>query len=552
MSLSIADRLIGGVLGLVVVSFFLVGSVAGASHWTLPYDATITMCKIVDSNLVVVSTGTELKGVDLRSGAQLWTVPGISCRGNNDFGLIPGTPYAVATDEVVEEVRDERTHALYRKFHNRLIVLDYSTGEQKWNSDALGIYSVIGLYPLHQLGAIMVCGRDEELKYWMASVDLETGALTWENRDFFTDRDALVFRDPMADWTLDGNQLPVFDTDSTMLTLFNKRALRKWNARTGELIWESETGEKNAPTLRDGYALMILNDDHSIVYVPGDEVVHAFHTADGSSVWPDEPKLKGRVRQMELTDRGLFLKGGPGIDGKGGKHFVTMVNPQTGEELWLQPCTKFKRGKISQALVEQDTCFVYNDKRIFAVCLDDGSFTARGEELKIEGDDWEINLSRHERGFLLLSAQNLILVDPEGYPITHVRLKEPGTSFLLKAAAFTATVALNTLSAMYVQVPVYSTSTYMTYLYPTVNLMRFPQYGNSTDAPHYMYMLTNVEVDEGEEEQKGPGLAKVSKANGEIVGKIIVGDKSPMYSIDNSESLVVYVEDDTTVICADL
>jgi outer membrane protein assembly factor BamB len=537
-------------LGLMVCSTGLCQ--AGQTVWSTPIEGKITMCKIVDSSIIVRSTETDLSGMDLRTGEILWTLAGVSCRGEGQFGLVPGTSYAIATDGVVEEQRDDRSRALVKKVHDRLVALDYRQGVELWNTDGLNMFSVVGYFPLHHLGSVMVCGRDELFNYRMAAVDLATGELIWENPNFFTERNAVVFHDPTADWTLDGNQLPVLDTDTTMITMLNNVALRKWNATTGELIWETELGTRKAPTLRDGYPLMMLSDDRSVVYVPAEENMFAIDTRDGSMVWPEKADLRGRVQQMELLPRGLLLKGGPNSEGKGGKPFVTLIDPQTGLELWEKPFTRIRGFKVSPALVEEDTLYIWSDKKLYAVSLADGSYEERGTELKCEGGDNSFSLTRRNGDFLLLSEQNVMGVGSDGFQTFHTHLKEPGTSFFVKAAAFTATVAINTFSAMYVQVPIYTTTNYMYYVYPTMNLMRFPQYGNSTDAGDYMYMLTNLEVKDADGKQKGPGLAKVDKNTGEIVAKIVLGDKTPMYSIDDTESLVVYVDDETTVVCAEL
>jgi len=70
----------------------------------------------------------------------------------------------------------------------------------------------------------------------------------------------------------------------------------------------------------------------------------------------------------------------------------------------------------------------------------------------------------------------------------------------------------------------------------------------STNTAGHKYILTKVESD-GE---KGPGLVKVSKATGEVVGKIVLKDKKPMYEVDEFENKLFYVKDKKEIICYDL
>ena len=60
----------------------------------------------------------------------------------------------------------------------------------------------------------------------------------------------------------------------------------------------------------------------------------------------------------------------------------------------------------------------------------------------------------------------------------------------------------------------------------------------SMENENMMYINTKF----NEQGQKGFGLARVDKQQGEVVQKIVIGDREPIYDVDERNSLIFYKE----------
>ena len=133
---------------------------------------------------------------------------------------------------------------------------------------------------------------------------------------------------------MDGHQPPILDTDSTMITFMTCKGVRKWDVRTGDLLWKAELGSKTAPLIKELYAPMVLSEDRQVLYVPGGKGLYAINTLDGSQVWGKRPSLRGRVHQFAVLPDGIVTMGGADAHGEGGRPFITLLDAKSGESLW--------------------------------------------------------------------------------------------------------------------------------------------------------------------------------------------------------------------------
>lgn len=90
----------------------------------------------------------------------------------------------------------------------RCIQLAAVSGEEKWNSDKLGIQSSMGQSLLPSQSALFIYGRNEKGKTWVRLADLETGELRWENKEFFKKRDLHLFSLSKSKQTIVGTGAP--------------------------------------------------------------------------------------------------------------------------------------------------------------------------------------------------------------------------------------------------------------------------------------------------------------------------------------------------------
>ncbi|MEZ5360493.1 MAG: PQQ-binding-like beta-propeller repeat protein [Candidatus Zixiibacteriota bacterium] len=537
-----------GIFGALIIAMlsFPVPTCLAGSTWDVTIDGEPDLCKIIDDTHGIVSTNSSIYGIDLTSGAVSWEIKDWTCKSARHFGAIPNTTLAVSINVVVNEVRNTMTKALDVFKHNEIGVIDYATGDMLWAKDTIDFLSCVGFTLLPKGNALMLCVRDSSDNYWMLSVDVKTGNVIWENKDFFGGDKPETFYMPDSDRMIDGNQAPVFDSDTTMIALYRKNQLQKWNLSTGEMIWQSPLETKSLPVLADGIMPMMLTPDGAELWVPCKKSLQTVSTIDGRVKWSVAPEFKGEVLQIIPLENQIIVKGGPKADGKGGGAFITLIDRATGERVWKEDFKKLRIPKVSPALLSGDSIYVYSNKNIFGISLADGGYAELAKDLDFEGGEKPEYFGKLNDNYLMISAQNMMMLSPTLQPVYHSYNKAPGTSFFLKALSITAQIAINTVSAMYFSIPIYSGGGYTLFMYPALRF-GWPKYGNSISSDDHMFVLTKVEYDEGDKQIEGWGIKAISKADGSVDFQTMIGDKSPEYDVAPSGKAMMYLGADNTV-----
>lgn len=308
---------------------------------------------------------------------------------------------------------------------------------------------------------------------------------------------------------------------------------------TGQLIWESEVKAKASPAPQWGFAPMMLNEAGDILYTPADKTVYAVRTSDGSLVWKKPPKLKGMVYQMRLTPSGLVVKGGPNMEGKDGKPFIQVLDIATGQPIWKKEFKKLK--EATNFVIKDNNIMVYSDKKLYSINIASGDYTELAKDLKFDGKEIPGSLRMRDDGYYLQSSNNLMLVGFDGQVKYHTYHKAPGSSLFAKIATTAVITAINAASAA----DAYSRASAEASRYGrgearysliTSNPTMSKRFKASQNAQNYTYILTNVEAGD----EKGPGLVKVSKADGQTVNQIVLGTKEPEYELDEIENRLFF------------
>ncbi len=510
-----------------------VASIAAAATdplWTISFEKDIKWQQLTATGHLVASTDEGLVGIDPATGEVAWKMEDLKGLEEDRFDLIPFTQYAVV----------QKGKGMFGAL-NRMIVIDYVSGEEKWNSDKLGIQSSMGQFLLPSQSALFIYGRNEKGKSWVRLADLETGELRWENKEFFKKRDPHLFSLSASKQTIVGNQRPLFDTDDTFITFMNKKALRKWDAKTGERIWELEIKAKAPPAVKWGYPAMMLVDN--VLYVPYEKKLQAVDVVTGTFLWEKEAKLKGIVYQMSLIDEGLLVKGGPA--GDDGDPFVILLDPATGKKVWKKEFKKLKKEGSTNFVIHDDKVVMWSDKKLWRVNISDGKHEEWVKDLKFEGGERPSSLRKTDEGFRLMSSQNLMVVDYEGAKRFHSYHKAPGKSMFAKIASTALIAAVNVGSAMDgTSRAMQSSDGRAQYSLISSNPILSKRFKATANSERYTYILTDIKAD-GE---KGPGLVKVDKQTGKTESHIILGTKEPVYEVDAIDAKLYFVDDKKTIV----
>ena len=215
--------------------------------------------------------------------------------------------------------------------------------------------------------------------------------------------------------------------------------------------------------------------------LPPKKTVYSVNKNDGKLVWKSKIDCSGQVLQFELVDLGLLIRAGGRTEGTGKHQHPFLLDLSSGELIWKQKKLKLKTERSSNFLIDGDQIIVYSDKKLFSVDLIDGFFLELAKDLKFKGKEHPASLLFRDDKYFLVSAQNAMMVDKEGYQEYHSYFKAPKAAGLLRALAFMGNLYLTGGINMAINESA-----------GRDQLIGFPKYGTTTSTPNYLIPL-NIE-----------------------------------------------------------
>ncbi|MCB9777086.1 MAG: PQQ-binding-like beta-propeller repeat protein [Alphaproteobacteria bacterium] len=290
---------------------------------------------ITDAGTVLVATNQAVVGIDPWTGDIAWERDDLKKVPEDGVTFLPGTPTAMVL---------EAEWKLGQVPKGTLHMLDVTTGQDLWSIQSGPVMWT--QLRLSDMGVLMLCQEytDKGVDWVMRYVDIKTGAVRWEQADYFQAK-APVLQSwkahPDKKWsikmTMEGNQPVVFvDDGAAYIELWHhKQGVTKRDAKSGAVLW-SRPGKyagKMVPTPAGGKPAMVVHDGK--VYVTDNEnQLWAYDVATGNPVWDEKkaPKQFGSILSVSPDGEHIVMTG---HDGK--KAFTMVVDDDTGVEAWKKP-----------------------------------------------------------------------------------------------------------------------------------------------------------------------------------------------------------------------
>ncbi len=483
--------------------------------WSHSTVEKISFYRVTETGDLLVTTKEDVSLLDPTTGEAIWTRDDIRELKLEAFDLIPLTRYGVIRSK------------------NGIAVIDLATGSTMWDSTTVPLKKVRGYFAVPGRNMMLIYGESEESNKTLVATDLLSGELRWAQPELFDKKPPLEENEGIH--TLAGHQAPIFDTDSTMILPISKDGPIQIHVETGELIWWAEALKgKDPPTFTEWYAPMLLTD--GMLLVPYDKKLMAISVADGSMIWDREENFKSPIAQMELHPQGLILRGMRPLDQKTRLSmpdaFLDLVDPASGQSLWIEPFEEMKDESTAPFLVIDDAVYLGDKEKFYTVDMTDGSW---GEpiEYKFEGGEEPSVIEWRTDDFMLLSQHNLMLLDTLGVPKQHGYFKAPGSSLLSKigtglfiAAAVVASAAADDGSV------------------PMVERVE-RQISLAAEADRYVYMYTSKPDSSGRE---GFSLVRVAKNTGHEAGRLWLEERSADYEVDEFSGIIYCKVNDREIV----
>ena len=194
--------------------------------WVLSLDRPVRWFRGAPEGVLLVGTDQEIMGIRSDDGSVRWRLgPAEDSEGRDVEPLAP-LPYALVS------LGERKAPSLPATF-----LIDVRDGHTIWAADSLGVGWSIGswLLPGNDRLLLRAALKPKGKAQTAMLVDVRTGNRIWTRQELGENFDP----EPVVSARIRGYERPLLDTDSTMILFSNSKTLRKYDLRTGELLWHS-------------------------------------------------------------------------------------------------------------------------------------------------------------------------------------------------------------------------------------------------------------------------------------------------------------------------
>lgn len=596
-------------------SFVLFAQKAETPQYSYDMGGKISFMKLTDAGVLVVAGSGGLSGIKPGESKPHFTFTDYGKIKPEELEFIPMSPYVIINEggirsskkAVIDYVSGKKLFATeannWRFTHRADIMLPENklviSGIHKEKGVAVGVYDLldgkeVGIVPFKNSmgqqflttpviidGGLLV-GTEKSL----LRIDIDKGTVVWENRD--VDKISWV----TADET--GKEIYAFEIKGS-----NTR-IHKISS-SGQKLWEKERKVKGIVTrfqiLPNGLACV---SDELNSKKPESNI--AFLSAhDGSDLWEKAPKTKGLVQHFYIMDDGILFgiqSGGINkisFDGKPlfkkpmktgenthtmamtpkGMIYITdsdcnIINLNTGESVWNKEL-KYKRAKAvtSGYDAKNKRYLISTGQEIVAIDENTGEVSSLAS-FKFEGSEYPNKMIMREKGILLTSDQNMLMLGYDGSQKFHQYYKAPGKSAagaILMGALTVASAAASVNSHMaanqnrqvynmgggYYRLGNYTTQgenyKEMANAFANAAGASFAEmtkrFKATAATENSQFILTKLESGE-------IGLVKINKDTGVKEKEVLLRDKKPEYEVDELAGYLYYRANANTIYAYDL
>ena len=299
--------------------------------WTASLTSNIGWQEVTSLGNLIVSTDTELVGVDPETGDVRWRNPDYRGLSRQAYEELSNSPFFAVT------------------LSSSINLIDQLSGDVVFSSSKAGIKSIDEYFFLYNSDAILVAGKDVGNDPLMVSAKMSDGSVSWKMNEKFG---------RMITATELGNK------ELLIVTLFNNYKL---NATTGDIIWKVANSAEAAQADKMGalgalvkaaaenlardmeIELRYYRPSGSDIFYLGSQqesqgmmtsssgeasviysnVFNAYNISDGNLVWDKPLEVSGILSQVAFLDNGILV-----LPDDGNRTKINLYDYKTREGLW--------------------------------------------------------------------------------------------------------------------------------------------------------------------------------------------------------------------------
>lgn len=464
----------------------------------------VNLIKMTDAGVAVVGTDDALYGID-KNGKELWK--------NAKLRKVEAERVNILSGSELVFVRDKGLLGT-NKVLNVLTGQDYTQG---YIADARVI---------HATNQLWISPKVNEIQVWDITNDellhqIETNASFPLIKNFASMQFA-------------------YTGEKTAILHLALSHLGQYNLQTGKANWmfdwkpykvKKPNGDKGdrASSLSRGNAIMQIDETSNTLYFPFREMLIAIDTKTGKSKWDVKVNKPGKVKDMYVIDEGVLIYTYKGLQ---------LIDKKTGMPKWDKPI-KIK-GDGGFLLKDGKTFYVVSKGAIQKIDVGSKTATALTSKIKFQGGESFEDLEVVGDLIVLSAGQNVVGVDKNSGAIKFSTFYKPPGKGALAIAGSIAANAIVQGAAMGQNMhnrQVATSNNAKSYKSHTPAIIRSQSGGSaSNDTGKFMYISTKFKSTDA----TGFGVAKVDKTTGKTVKKVVIGDRNPIYEVDENSGVIFF------------
>lgn len=499
-----------------LVLLALLISIVGNSQEVINFPKEVNSIKMTAVGVAIISTDDALYGID-KDGKQLWKNEKFKKISENKIEVLTGSELIFVTGGF----RGGGKH-----------VVNVLTGEKVAVEG-----DVYGARVAHGVNQVWTNTRFHENFVWDITSNKKLYKLEI-NLPY-----GLSSNNPGPDRRLFSGEQPfLYTSDNTAILHLGLGQLGEYNLATGKAIWEFDwkpykvkkpKGDKGDKPSKPGkgWAMMQMDNATNTLYFPFRNMLIAVNSKTGKAKWDVKANKVGKIFNLYITNDGIVIHTHKGIN---------IIDKETGHVIWDKPIKV--KGAGGLLINDEGTLYIVAKKTIERIDITNRKSISLTEKIKFDGGDSFIGFELIDNTIVLSGSQNVVGVDKTTGKIKYATYyKSPGPSVgdIAKSAAL-AGVAMTATMNSYNTNKQAGNSTYRQY---TANTSKYLSHGATTQAANSLYISTKFK----DADAKGFGLAMVDKKTGETIKKVVIGDRDPIYSVDENNGVLYYKSDKTKV-----
>lgn len=487
----------------------------GIAQKTKIFPKEINSIKMTATGVAVVGTDDALYGIN-KDGEELWK------------------------NEKLKKIKDTQIEILEG---SELIYISSYRGSYLINVLDGGIYggpeAIYGARVIHGANQVWIIRQHNVIDVW----DIATNKKLYK-LDNISLPHGLNSSNQTASQSKDfiGVQPIAFTGKETAILHLGLESLCEYNLISGKPIWQFDWEAYNvkkpkpkgkgdrASDLKRGYGMMKLDKATNTLYFPFRDILIAVDSKTGKAKWDIKANKIGKAKDIFITDDGVVLLTPKGLQ---------LIDKETGMSKWDKP-VKIKG--IDEGLLINDNgdFYVVSKKSIERIDISNRTSRTLVDKIKFQGGDSFSSLELFNDMIVLSGSQNVVGINKtSGEIMFSTYYKAPGSSIMSIAQnTVLAGIAIAaTQNSRNINENAAGGGSYTYYEYTPA--LRSSGGSTSLEAGKNLYMSTKFK----DADAKGFGIAKVEKETGETLIKTVIGDRDPLYVVDENEGVIYYKSD---------